>query len=267
MAEAVPIPTQTELAGSPVESRAIDKFSAVRKFKVAWSDRVQFMNDMLEGNSGFGLRYPFELGSQAFAKQCKAVPFGEELGTSDPNTVYNDCIITVTYETPGANDPASSTGRTTEAISESFEPWVENIILGHEGFRWKSGSGEPITPSQAPSKTVYGTDYIFTRHRLRRVPHRAFKLQGHVDAQAISTNFSKLSFAKETVLFKGFSVQRTVRLNSANTWRVVYRFGIREHGWNKFWLPNKDSREGGSWEHMYVEGSNHIHRVFPLGNL
>lgn len=261
------LPTHEELAGSPVENRAIDSFSAVRRFKVAWSDRVNFMNQLLEADNGFGQVYPFDTNSFARAVNAQAAPFGVVLSASDPDASYNHAVITIRYETQRANDPRNSGFGVSEAISESFEPFVENIRVPHHKFRWGGAtSGEPLTADQSPVKPVYGINYVFTRHRMLNIPTGAFSLVGHVNASTVVTNFSGIPFGVETVLFKSVSADHTTRLGAGDTFRAVYRFGIREMGWNKFWRVDPTLPDGGAWQSIYVaEGG--VYRNFPVADL
>ncbi len=257
--------THSKMSGSPSEIRGIETYTATRTFKVAWDDRTEFMNDALEANNGFGHSYP----DNEFAKAitCQANPIGVELGTSDPNATYNHAVIVVNYAIPTSDASRPESPNSSVAISESFEPWVENLELGHEGYRWGGGSGVPLTAAQAIVKPVYGVDYVFTRHRLLQMPTRPFRSIGRVNQSSMVTFFSGIPFSAEQILFKGFTVQNTVRLGVGNTYRATYRFGAREHGWNRFWLPNTGAPNGGSWEFIYVAESSTPHRNFPLGSL
>lgn len=294
------------------ESMALGRFTAVVKYIGPWEDRISFANSMI------GATYwPFvvRLGQRntpnpprgvsatmaAFKGDQQAIgPRTDALAGISWVEEYEKAVVTVTYELPGVGDPVetqSLNGRTGGLISEDFRPNAEFTTLDNDDFEWKGRTGVTLTDKhkivsdkEAPGKLFVGMDYIFTRHGVTNVSPEVFTLVNHVNDSPLTLLTPLLrntTFAPETVLYRGASLDRNVNLRGESNMDLVMTFALRQvpdpgnldssgnpiaadqqifYGWNHFfhggvgkWLQLKRKDVDG------VIGG--IHRNFPSADL
>ena len=139
----VPI-SYEEMDGSPAESMSAESFSATRTFKVAWTDRVMFMRQLIGGKIGF-INYITDTYPEFTAARCiraNAKPMGRISADVTTNKAkYTHAIVTANYETPrydsqvDANDNSVLPYRT-----ELLTPRAKMISLTSESLYWSDST-------------------------------------------------------------------------------------------------------------------------------
>lgn len=267
--------THAELPGYPKEEQERFYFRATRKLICDWADRHTLAAEALHFP---GDLYPYKTSYLARAQSAGIEPFVARVGgTGDANerASYDKAIVTIVYETPGADTPQALEGSGTAAIkySETMDPRSEMITLDHGGFEWPDGT--PLEPDESPSRLVNGWEYSFTIHNALTLPNSALTLTGHVNSGAVIPRLINNMFEAETLLYLGPSVSRVTEIGtqpssasisgsrSSTKLNVVHRFWYRPGGWNKFQRSVSSASDG--FEAIYESGGGE-YKTYPLGN-
>jgi len=241
-----------EMKGSPVETHEA-LFSAQRTLKCPWADRQNVRGQLL-----FGV-YPFVTTPAANPARCvriqvKPFPGGQmqpgSLRTTAPT--YVDAILELFYEQSTVTIvPIPGWG----LISERLDPVAEFITLPPDEFEWSDGTVRTgLKPEEAPGKLIRGWEWTLTRYQVSQLPATVEALIETVnDGSVVSPTLGR-TFASETLLFHGPSVER----NDLGSLDVTYRFTYRRNGWNKFWRASTQS-----WASMYLLNSTTPYKNFP----
>lgn len=217
-----------EVNGQPVENWGEDEFTATRQLRCAWSDRLQLMADLIGGRDV----YPyFDSGSRLTARTGGAVPFGRQVGESGVTASYETALVTINYSTKG-NDKEGNQG---DLYSETLEPNVEFLTLGHEDFRWGSADGEALKENEAPGRLIRSLDYLLTIYQVYAIPSAVLDLIGCVNYTSWLADLLGLTFPAGTLLYNPPQITRKITFEEIEPWTLSFRFSYRPDGWNKFW--------------------------------
>ena len=259
---------------TPSETRAREGGNtASLTAKVAWSERYDFMADVIENRRA----WPYDLTSSMLAKSCTCVPLAEAGIESGQVINYNFALITVNYDQSAVNagegssessgapayespDPEEHEPPITDLMSESFEPSVEFLTLDPKFFAWGAANGSKLEPEEAPGMQQFGAVLVRTLYDVDVVPTKAVTNMGKVNDGNYSSQLLGVSFAPETLLYLPPSMNRTIRSDGANAWTLTLRFSYKHTEWNKFWRVSAQA-----WQSLYVKGGG-IYRNYPTGN-
>jgi hypothetical protein len=240
----------------PKETWTQDGFEAVRCVIVPWSERYAEVARIADNG---GELYPYNTSILARAIGAGVEGHGNIKG-QDANGLgyYDDALITIRYSSNAPEYQESGV-----FVSEYMEPSGELLQLDYEDFRWESASGTELKPSEAPTKLVPGTNYVLVFHRVNFIPAAAESLVDYCNAGPVTAYTLGRTFAAETLLYRGYTASRDLKLGSLPTWRYALTFSHRPVGWNKFW------RAGGSppgYEDIYHVNGSDRYINHPLGN-
>jgi len=220
----------TEYQGSPTEKLTPTKFTAQRKLKCAWADRLTLM---LELRGSAYAPWP-----TALCNNCYQEPVdGKNIGTGD-TSAYEFAIIVANYETPTYSG-------TSENYTENIEPFSQFLLIDSTNFCFEGATVRTgLTPGDQPQGESAGLlfggcVYTHTKLDVLSVPD----IQGyldHVNSVAITPKKSDLAnhwnFAIGTLLFCAPSIDELT--STPGHWKITYKCKWRPQGWNKFWNPN-----------------------------
>lgn len=268
--------TFTEIQGSPRERWEGLIFRATQELVCAWDDRLALANYLLNtANYGVGYYYPpaYAMSPQILAS-CRGVGIQPYKGHQALLTKEDDAPadwaswekahLTVEYRTPGTDDPLVVGGEGEEqAISETLEGFTEGIVLPYKDYQWTTTPGTPIEPDEAPVKLIHGYDYTVTHHGVDNDDIEngygtlalAISLVGKVNSSTVLAKILPgMSWEAEQVLCKDPVVQRGDTKSN-----IIYRFGIRTTGWNKYWRGDTMT-----WERIYLVGTSTQYNSYPV---
>ena len=248
-----------ELAGSPSETFADGGMSAVRMFLVAWSDRRQFVRELLGSAYGLGgtaaVRYPGTQLVQPVRVDVKA--FTDDVTPqvlTDLETGLNAydsfAEVTAQYQTVADKLPGGETIDLQERTWLSYRASgaAEAVVITGENHEWADG-----VRTKDPELLL-----------LQRVPIVEHHLDWHnvldPPLAAIHANVGKVNiaawhgFAAETMLFDAWSADREFALLEDGTdvvtaWKLSYVF--RERRVNIPILQPAGGSITGGWNHYY----------------
>lgn len=239
----MPISVPYEELDGLSEERTRDRFTATRRFKVAWSDRLQARDDLLNWP---GDEYPHSPAT-AWCTRVSTVPFGESgQGIDDgggKRIDFTHAIVTAFYESAStslAQRPDSGTGSPDERISEDMFGEVQGVPLTKHKLYWDIGNPRLINAEEAPSLMIYRATYTLTRHHLTALPTGMEALIGKCNAQPWQTKLIGRTFAPETLLFVAPRVNVVSDLAGTKKFTVSYSFTYNPNEWNRFPKPSDD---------------------------
>lgn len=259
-----------ELEGSPTETRGRDSFEAVRRFKVAWSDRLTARDELLTLP---GDEYPHSpVLSYCVSVSCE--PFGlTKQGAISGNgrmTDYDFATLTARYESVRSglaiSNPNPSEPNT--YISEDLDGEVFGVPINTELLYWDVFANlRPVQPQDAPTKMLYRSAYTLTRHHLQTLPTNYASLVGGCNAQPFQTKLLGLTFAPETLMYIGPRISIVASLSGEKRFNIAHRFTHFEPGWNKYPNPGDDGVI--YWEPIYIKSETEVPtlKAVPLVNL
>lgn len=217
------------------------------QLRVPWADRYLIIDDLMY-NDG---KYPYITDFDMPVKGCTCVPDGAKAATDGEGLVYDEAIITVSYDT------ARETTET-DIVSESLEPNLEFFTLPYQDFRWGSAVGDPLKPEEAPGKLLVGFDVVQTRYNLTTIPSTTTSELGKVNSGSVTLAQLGLIMAAGTLLFASSSPSRKVTSTGDNKWTLANKFSYRPQGWNTFWRAKTQAMTA-----MYIAGGSQYNNFVP----
>jgi len=229
-----------EMDGSPTESMSAENFSATRVFKVAWTDRMDFMRRLIGGKIGF-INYITETYPYFDAARCiraNSKPMGRISADVTTNKAkYTYAIITANYETPRYNSQVDADDNSVLPYrTELLTPRAKMISLTSEELYWSDST--ELKDVSAPQKVMLQLAWVITLHEVEDVPAETFSLIGKTnDATEHSDQYDR-DFPAGTLLFNPPSTRPTRKADGTLSWELEYNLLYQEEGWNKFYNPN-----------------------------
>ena len=251
-----------ELASSPAESGTREgDYDFARWFKVAWSDRIDFVNHMF--NDGpFGLPVQHPDADFLFVYDFTIEPLIPDPRDRVPTIAdtylhyiqHTLAVVKIGYkplteegEAP-AGDPDLPTGTwATYTARDSGE----FITIPSRTMKWESDFGPdspPVSPDAHPTIAIPLTDHVVTWFRVPNPPFSTIEdRRGEVNDEPFRFPTTGIEMPKETLLFMGSSKERhfTLKPNGVPTWRLEFVFSERniknfgsegtDYGWNHAW--------------------------------
>lgn len=250
-----------ELGGSPTFNVTREGYTAVQRWRIAWSDVDNLIEEIFpESVSGvyfLPMQFPNKpwLYANSVAIDNK-FEGGDQASTWNATSYTNDYTwanVTINYSTvqweQQGTDPGGDTTLRTTDVSIGSE------FLRMPGYRMQwinDPSGDPVPAAQRDvveedidlGKLIPTLEYSITWHHAASLDLATIidKI-GHVN----STNDVIADADDETVLYLGASANRTTTWKGTSTWRITHRFSEKRqthagsvYGWNHFWRPGDD---------------------------
>lgn len=236
-----------ELDGSPESDRTRSGMTAVRVLKCAWADWPQLREELLAWPGHDFPHSPI----MCRATRVNVKPFGvcgQDTINGEIVSSYPWAKLTVYYDSATRAGPIPEPGDETNRISEQIKPTVEAQVVSHEGFRWGSPQGTPLTEEEAPFRQVHGLTYEFTRYNLSAVPNHVLTLNGKVNNAGVLCKLLGLAFGPETLLYQDPDIELITNEAGTLAINLTQRMQWRESTWNKFWRA-----ETGEYEEIHLE--------------
>ncbi|RLC38840.1 hypothetical protein DRH27_01270 [Candidatus Falkowbacteria bacterium] len=250
-----------EMGDSPREYVRSGANGAVRDLECAWSDRFTLAKEM----TGYYTQsisvvdtvvniyephhYPHTSLQKLYAKEANISGIGKMIGDDDFSTQavakYTYAKVSVNYET------ASEYGGTEvedALVTESLEPASEFLTMQTDNLGFSDGRA--LGAGEAPGKIVRMMDWVYTVHKLTKIPNGLLSLPGTVNDRRMYARTLDLYFPTGTLLFGNPSLSRDITAEGAEAWSVTVRMSYRPTGWNFF--PRIVTAGGDiSWQRLY----------------
>lgn len=251
----------TVMADSGVkEGGSVDSPRASVKFKVAWVDRINFVNFVCgttTGGPGGVIRtkpaaYPPSPNMYA-TREFEIEPLGK-LMTVNGWVSYPFAVVTINFAVPdygldnGTGDPSGVPWTTT-----TFDVSGEFLTLPDSAYTFPGG-----TPVGAPvGRVIPQVGITFKRHWLPYLPVlEMLSLIGKVNNAAFSVG--NFNCPTETLMFLGGPNTRQADTSTDPSQEVEYKFLYRPINWNQFMKP-----DGTGFAYLTDAGGN---KVYQLGD-
>lgn len=131
-------------------------------------------------------------------------------------------------------------------VSERLEPTSEVLVVPRKAPQyWDVSQTDALDATGSDYVHAKGFDYIYERKRALVVPSTVLNLINCVNGGSMYASRIKLTFPKETLLYKGPTLFRSTALSTAgiiqNRWDIVHRFSYRKEGWNTTYDPDTNT--------------------------
>lgn len=251
------------LADSGVsEGGSLESPRAAVKFKVAWGDRIAFVNFVcgtVVGGAGSivrtpPMRYPPSPNMRA-TRDFEIQPLGKLSVDATGWVAYPFAVVTINFAIPeysiedGSGDPSGQPWTTT-----TFDVSGEFLTLPDSAYKFSGGvpTGSPV------GKIIPQVAISMKRHWVPYLPVSAMLgLIGKVNNATFT--IGDFTCQPETLLFLGGPNQRQADTAGGQSQEVEYKFSYRPVSWNKFIHPNGTSGfqyiTDGSGNKVYDAGS------------
>ncbi len=227
-------------------------FVGNRQLICAWSDRVTLLEEI---DTWPNNKWPYPDGpSDALADRVATEGIGKQTNASGTTAEYAQARLKVRYTNSG---PVGFNNGAT-LISERMEVATQTHATDEEWFRWDNNAGQPLSFGEAPVLIEDNLVYVVQFHRALAVPNATISRMGTVNSNVVGTWLLGLSFAAETLKYKGASILTKHTLGRLLTYDVTYRYRYRSVGWNVFWRAST-----ASYEPIYLAGGAR-YRPYPL---
>lgn len=275
-----------ELSDSPQESFADGRFSATRRLKVNWADRLDLVVELYGGYRLVGGQFvftppaPYPSVPQALVTDVRIEPFppGKPDGSGvttlgSATNAYPFAIVTATYRIQFDTDNASRSDLpgVPDGTFLTFDSDVGVESQHTPGRTWKWDSvSEKVPPDIQPGIFIPSEEFTLAWHRVPSPPWDKIRdLRGKVN----TTTF--LNHPAGTVLFTGGRTERQFQVTGSGFWRLAYRFKVKEvestasagtlFGWNRFYREKASASE--HWLEIKDEDGNLPYRSGDLNLL
>lgn len=255
-------------------SEAVEEFASIEEeysyigdnaarvvLRCPWNKRVDVINDVLV----WGKLYPnVSMGAVASKCSVKPVPAKPTAANVNGRIQYDECLITVMYETAkvGRLDKDDASGI---VYSEEIEEVVEGQKLNPKNFCWGTAAGGDRV-LDGPVRQIRHLNIRRTLYQLTSIPAAFFTLPGKTNVATYASVALGVTFPVESLLFSPGTVQRTVTTSGTKGWNVPMNLGVRWEGWNTAWNPDKNnggSNPAGGYDSIFDEKVGQVHKNFP----
>lgn len=258
-----------EFQGSPSETLTAQGWTAMRRVKVAWNDRQEFVEQVYRTD------YPVLTIPRLICTSVTLAPFeGKNTGSGDTSS-YEFAVASLQYTSPSFEFPTGQID--VETFTESIEPTAEFLTGTNKNLRWNgANSGKLVERDETPGRLFIGLDYVYAVENLRDLPDGIRDLIGRVNDKEIqprSPGMNQFKFEPETLLFNPPSIARKFNEFGQARWNLVYRFTYKPNwddtvepaearGWNYYWRVDKASGIG-KFDRMFIDGGDEYTQYKP----
>jgi hypothetical protein len=242
------------------------KFSGKRYFRVAESQEVDFVRDVLGKTEvtnpdnvnkntteiQITRTVPMKFSTDFNAYAVEATVKEHSVGgffeaVYYPDRVYSLVEVRFTKTTFTQGTSGDNTDLT--LVTELFTPMTEFVTLNNTKLYW--GDGVLLDANEAPGFLIKGAEWKYTIHQAPYIPYPYLNWQGLINSADMQSARYGLNFASGTVLYDGL---RTIPVSSDSSndndaWDLEMTFLIKAlpdevgsftKGWN--WFPRAGSR-------------------------
>ena len=243
MPAVITVPYQEMHAGLE-ESVDLRGVYAVKKYKVAWKDRWQFLRDVagrtvISGSASAPvlvrsapLQYPDN--KNLYANGISVEPIGASYCTNPGS--YDQAIVTVNFGTPEFDYEVSQQGTTQNTVYRSLtlNLGAQVMTLPESAFEFNTpdsgGHKPPVTVS--PGFLMPTVEITITSHQ---IPYLNFDLIFPLVGSLNNATF--YGCATGTLMFMGAQASRQATSEGLQAWDLEYKFNYRTVDWNMFYSP------------------------------
>lgn len=242
-----------EESGYPQSEWIESNFRAVRRLIVGWEDRRELLDQLATPPND---EYPYDEGTpNALARRAKIYPLPkqEQINASGSDiAVYRKAIVEVEYSTVGPSWYRSN------LIRETLTPSTQRAALDSQHFRWSNqttdgtfGNNNVVVLSQeTPTRSSRAFDWTIEYWHLMALPLWIEAPIGCVNSNPVPAPTLGYVFPPESLLYKGSTITRTVKLNMVLTQTVKAHFGVifptladgggtMQRNWNMHWRASQ----------------------------
>lgn len=224
-------------------------FDGLRRLKVAWGSDAVTMLEALEGTA-----WPYASGPNActpWQATIKPFPNCRQQGSGSLAS-YEFALVDVFYTTRGPVWNTSLGYRVQETTSSYTRVGKISPKDGSTNrLYWDNAGANPIHRDDAPMGEWHGMAYKLTFSGLTSAPSGAWDYIKYVNSNVVTSYTLDRSFAPETLLYKGASIQANYAWGKLTRYGVTYSFLYWPPGHNRVFRPGYGHvdayyREGGS---------------------
>lgn len=217
-----------ELDGSPTESWGPQGFSATRRLRCAWADRLTLAAELRGGvvslnrvDTYFAPQsYPGF--AAALVGQVDIAPLSTGIAAVlEEGNCYAEAVLTVRYEVPQ------------ELTQEAIQPTLEFQTIPSLRLYWDSGHTQQLGAEQAPGLQRLSLAITRKRRQLVNLPRAYWQLAGHTNQNDV--RFDRLgTFAAGHLLYQPGPLDRVRVADGLLGYDATLLFSFRNGGWNRF---------------------------------
>lgn len=241
----------TAISFSEVENYNGNTYTADVVLETPWDQRNGVMENILNAS----LPWPYA-SSPMVATTGSINPTPEILTSKDGSgNTYLSARLTINFQGEvgmGTGGP----GESPVIFYESIEPNAEMLKTnprspsGEQLYYWGEFAvdEDAVTDQEAPTKILFGMDYVVKYMKLSSIPGIALTYMDCVNEGSITSPSLGLTFDDETLLWNPPKISRNVTAKlDANTFDMEARWSWRKNGWNKYWRA-----QSGTFEQIYL---------------
>ena len=275
-----------ELADSPIVRFDDGRFEGLRRFKVGWNDRFDFLLELYGGYRIIGGQFTFTPPAVfpgvpgATVTNIELEPFPANLpdGTavsqiSRGSNAYPAALATATYRIrvlDGDQDRDDLPG-VSEGTYLSYRADLSSEYESVPGRTWRWTTDQtPLGDDVDPRILVPTEAFTLTWHRVPRPPWDAMR-----DLRGRLNDGTFLNHSAKSVLFLGARTRRDFQIKDTGLWRIEYHFKVKVvsstattgvlDGWNRRY--REQAAAGEHWLAIEDEDNNEPYAVGNFANL
>lgn len=242
------------------EGGTLESPEATVGFKVAWSDRINFMNFVCGttlGGPGAIVRtlpaqYPPSPNMYA-TREFRIQPLGK-LQTLNNWVTYPYALVSIKFAIPHYDFDGSTDASGKPWTTTSFDVGGEFLTLPDSAYKFTGG----IPANGSVGKVIPQISITMKKHWMPYLPvAEMFNLVGTVNNAPV--NLGNFVAPTETLLFLGGTNSREADTAGGVSQEVDYKMTYRPISWNKFLHPNGTS----GFQYLFDGGGN---KVYSLGD-
>jgi len=254
-----------ELDNSPKESFDDGSFTARRRFKVAWNDRLDFLQELYGGYKMVGGQFVFVPRAsyppvpQAIVTNVEIEPYPPDKPSDQITALSNGingypyAIVAATYKIKEDNSQSSANQPSLPSVPDgtflTYSSDTGGEFLMTPGAAWKSSPGDKTLKDEVGVPIFIGhEDFTLSWQRVARPPWAAMRdIRGHVNASQF------MIYEAETVMYLGSRPSIEFQLQQPSTWKLEHRFSVKQIektaspgsyvGWNHYWFDEAEAGE------------------------
>jgi hypothetical protein len=217
-----------ELDGSPTESWGPQGFTATRRLRCAWADRLLLAAELRGGvvslnrvDTYFAPQsYPGF--AAALVGQVEIAPLSAGIAAPlEEGNCYAEAVLTVRYEVPQ------------ELTQEAIQPTLEFQTVPSQRLYWDAAHTQQLGAEQAPALLRLSLAITRKRRQLVNLPQAFWELSGHTNMNPV--RFDRLgTFAAGHLLYQPGPLDRVKISDGLLGYDATLLFSFRAGGWNRF---------------------------------